>query len=482
MVIQQERQHLSSGLIIGEPNTLINVVDRQRRPPLGRGRGGTPRSGGRISSSKLCTFCGRTGHTVDVCYGKHGYPPGHPWYPGKPRVSRPQTSNSASINHATIKPDHENVTVQGPKNITDGSGLGITPTQYQSLMALLQNMSGSTFSGSVDNPQPNQVNMTYSTQNGPHTSSGPSPGNIHQHAFTSHLVNHSSIDTHSQKSHSSSWIIDSGVTDHVASSLHWFKTHSKIDPVVIHLPNGTTVTAHLHNVLYVSFFHFNLIFISKLVSTLCYSLTFVFDSCKIQEVNSLRVIGLAKLRKGLYYLADSKMSTHLQPNNVVINHTAATPITTSNLWHFRLRHLSGNRLNILCQTYPFISRHVDEICDVCHLAKQRRLSYLPSLNKASKIFELIHLDIWGPYSKQSVHGHKYFLTILDDFSHYTWTILLKSKAEVQSKVEHFINFAETQFEIKVKSIRSDNGPEFCLKSFLASKDILHQTSCVKTPQ
>jgi len=223
--------------------------------------------------------------------------------------------------------------------------------------------------------------MTYSTQNGPNTSSGPSPGNIHQHAFISSITNHSSSNTHSQNSHTSPWIIDSGATDHVASSLHWFKTYSKIDPIVIHLPTGTTVTAHhsgivelspyfvLHNVLYVPFFHFNLIYISKLVSTIRYSLTFVFNSCKIQEVNSLRMIGLAKLRKRLYYLVDNKMSTHLPFNNVVINHTSATPITTSSLWHFRLGHLSGNRLNILCQTYLFISRHVDEICDVCHLAK-----------------------------------------------------------------------------------------------------------------
>jgi len=105
------------------------------------------------------------------------------------------------------------------------------------------------------------------------------------------------------------------------------------------------------------------------------------------------MIGLAKLRKELYYLADSKMSTLLPSNNVVINNTTATLITTSNLWHFRLGYLFENRLNILCQTYPFISRHVDEICDVCHLAKQIILSYLPSLTKASKIFELIHLDI-----------------------------------------------------------------------------------------
>jgi len=136
---------LSSGLIIGEPNILINTADSQRQPSLGRGRGGTPRGGGRVSSSKLCTFCGQTGHTVDVCYGKHGYPTGHPRYLGKLQISRSQTSNSASINHVAIKPDYENVTMQGPKNNTDGSGLGITPAQYQSLMALLQNMPGSTF-------------------------------------------------------------------------------------------------------------------------------------------------------------------------------------------------------------------------------------------------------------------------------------------------------------------------------------------------
>jgi len=65
-------------------------------------------------------------------------------------------------------------------------------------MALLQNMSGSTSSGFVDTSQPNHVNMTYSTQNGPNTNSGPSPSNIHQHAFISRIVNHS-FSTHTHK-------------------------------------------------------------------------------------------------------------------------------------------------------------------------------------------------------------------------------------------------------------------------------------------
>jgi hypothetical protein len=34
----------------------------------------------------------------------------------------------------------------------------------------------------------------------------------------------------------------------------------------------------------------------------------------------------------------------------------------------------------------------------------------------------------------------------------------------------------------VKAIRSDNGPEFLMTNFFNSKGILHQTSCVETPQ
>ena len=92
------------------------------------------------------------------------------------------------------------------------------------------------------------------------------------------------------------------------------------------------------------------------------------------------------------------------------------------------------------------------------------------------------MDIWGPFSKSSIHGHRYFLTILDDFSRYTWVVLLKSKSEVKTHVQNFINLIENQFETKIKCIRSDNGPEFFLKEFFSSKGIIHQTSCVYTPQ
>ena len=34
----------------------------------------------------------------------------------------------------------------------------------------------------------------------------------------------------------------------------------------------------------------------------------------------------------------------------------------------------------------------------------------------------------------------------------------------------------------MKNVRSDTGPEFNIPHFYASKGILHQTSCVETPQ
>ncbi|CAJ2674628.1 unnamed protein product [Trifolium pratense] len=82
------------------------------------------------------------------------------------------------------------------------------------------------------------------------------------------------------------------------------------------------------------------------------------------------------------------------------------------------------------------------------------------------------MDIWGPYTTATVHGHKYFLTIVDDYSRFTWVILLKGKYEVTSQVQHFITLVETQFDSKVKILRSDNGPE----------GIIHQTSCIYTPK
>jgi len=90
--------------------------------------------------------------------------------------------------------------------------------------------------------------------------------------------------------------------------------------------------------------------------------------------------------------------------------------------------------------------------------------------------------MWGPYSLSLIHGHKYFLTIVDDYSRYTWVFPLKQKSEVVKILEDFVVFIQTQFVTAIKVIRSDTGSEFFMINIFINKGIIHQTSCVNTSQ
>jgi hypothetical protein len=144
--------------------------------------------------------------------------------------------------------------------------------------------------------------------------------------------------------------------------------------------------------------------------------------------------------------------------------------------------LSSPRLSLLHNLIPSISVDSDKVCNVCPLAKQKHLSF-PISNKVSKFpFDLVHIDIWGLFSQQSTNGSHYFLTIVDDFSRYTWVHLMAQKSQTRLLIQSFFKVVATQFNFKIKVLRSDNGVEFHMNEFLSSQGTLHQHSCVETPQ
>ena len=121
-------------------------------------------------------------------------------------------------------------------------------------------------------------------------------------------------------------------------------------------------------------------------------------------------------------------------------------------------------------------------CFVCPLAKQKMLSFPTFVSFFASCFDLIHANIWGPYSTPSLNGSRYFLTLKDDYSRCTWVFLMKNKSDTSLLIQSFYNLILTQFKTPIKVLRSENGPEFALDSFYASKGIIHQLSCVETPQ
>ena len=189
----------------------------------------------------------------------------------------------------------------------------------------------------------------------------------------------------------------------------------------------------------------------------------------IQDLRSGKVIGTGTEREGLYYLD--------QPKKTSCN----SVLSSSKPWHQRLGHPSNKAFALFPSFSTNNSCDVND-CLVCPLAKQTRSPFPSSEISTKSPFEMIHVDIWGGYKVASISGARYFLTIVDDFTRCTWIFLMRHKSDTQTHLLNFINMIETQFSCKIKIVRSDNGPEFTLNSFYSTKGLIHQTSCVHTPQ
>jgi hypothetical protein len=59
-----------------------------------------------------------------------------------------------------------------------------------------------------------------------------------------------------------------------------------------------------------------------------------------------------------------------------------------------------------------------------------------------------------------VSGSKYYLVILDDFTHYLWIFPLKLKSDTFTTLSNFFAYVSTQFGRTVKAIQCNNGREF----------------------
>ena len=287
--------------------------------------------------------------------------------------------------------------------------------------------------------------------------------------------------------HATDWVIDTGATDHMVHSIACFTTITATLNTFVNLLNGEVasvthvgivkISEHLilHNVLCVPSFSFNLIFISQLVKSTACCLIFFGNLCFIQDLAHWSSLGLGRESYGLYLLDKSYTSTPVIAASV---HSSQVHI-----WHSRLGHLSNAKLaSIRPSDVPSFISVENFDCDICPLAKQKRLPFNKSSHLSKSCFELIYCDLWGPFSVSTIDHCRYFLTIVDDYSRCTWVYLLKRKSQTQTILEQFCTMVETKFCKKIKTLRSNNGTEFIMKDFFAKKGILHHLSCVETLQ
>ena len=97
----------------------------------------------------------------------------------------------------------------------------------------------------------------------------------------------------------------------------------------------------------------------------------------------------------------------------------------------------------------------------CQIGKQIKSKHPTVASvQTSRPLELLHIDLMGPGQVQSLGGKKYILVVVDDFTRYTWIVLLKDKAEAPEKMIHLCKKLQVEKDTMVARIRSDHGREF----------------------
>ena len=138
-----------------------------------------------------------------------------------------------------------------------------------------------------------------------------------------------------------------------------------------------------------------------------------------------------------------------------------TDENSSSLWHKRLGHISKRRIERLV-SYGILDSldFVDfEICTNCIKGKQTNTRRFGA-NRATDVLQLIHTDICGSFPTVSWNGQQYFITFIDDFSHYGYLYLIREKSQSLEVFKSFKVEVENQLNKRIKNVRSDRGGEY----------------------
>ncbi|KAI3712580.1 hypothetical protein L1987_71139 [Smallanthus sonchifolius] len=387
----------------------------------------------------VCSHCKKPGHDASKCYRLIGFPKDF-------KFTRPKAAANAVFDVGVTVP-------------TSGAPNALSSEQYNNLLQLFQQ--NFVVQGGVPNVQP----LCFAN-------------------FAGIIAcNSTTVDT--------TCIIDTGASNHMCFDFNLLSDVQLLNSLVyVLLPNrhvltvtqvGTvnlTKTFSISNVLFVPQFKHNLLFVPKLCRDTKGLVQFSETTCFLQAPSLSSPLVLGDLLNGLYLLNPNKLFSI-----IVDSFSHCNSVVSLKLWHTRLGHLSLyklKQLNVFTGAYDCSI----EDCSICPKARHHKLPFASSSISSSQMFDLIHIDTWGPY-RSTFDGYKN-LTIVDDFTRTTWTHLLTTKGNAFTILQGFIEMVETRFSTKVKRVRSDNAFELGSgvhhAEYFKQKGIIHQTTCPGVPQ
>lgn len=299
------------------------------------------------------------------------------------------------------------------------------------------------------------------------------------------------------------WYVDSGATDHMINSIKHFNSVQDLEkPIKVYVAklneyveatkignieilldvNGCVKKAQIKNVLFVKDLSHNLFSVRKVEKE---GFKVVFEQGRV-DIYKNDVCLHSGIRVRNLYEIQFKV-----PINKEYSAYACKPLVYDlDIWHNRLGHLSHDNIKKLENIVKGLN--VDKVNvknDPCKICMESKICRLPFSKKTGRVtkrpLELIHTDVCGPISPETVDGFRYFLTFLDDYTHFTIVYLLKHKSEVYNHFKNYEAKVTAKFQTKIERLCCDNGTEYFSKdfqSFCKAKGIEVCSTIPYTPQ
>ena len=130
-------------------------------------------------------------------------------------------------------------------------------------------------------------------------------------------------------------------------------------------------------------------------------------------------------------------------------------LPNEDLWHQRMGHASYKHLSIVSKHesmlgIPKLSRVNNVVCGSCQPRKQTKAKHPGTQTSAtSRPLELLHLDLMGPTRTESLGGKRYIMVAVNDFTRYTWVILLRSKSDAPKHIEYLCTRLQNEKNLKI---------------------------------
>ncbi|GJX67393.1 putative ribonuclease H-like domain-containing protein [Tanacetum coccineum] len=296
-------------------------------------------------------------------------------------------------------------------------------------------------------------------------------------------------------------VVDSGCSSHMTGNKAYLSDYEDYNGGFVAFgsdPKGGKITGKgkirtanldFDDVYFVDELKFNLFSVSQMCDKKN-SVLFTDTECLILSpsfklLDENQVVLRAPRQNGVYSL-DLK---NIVPSGGITCLYANATTDESKLWHRRLGHVNFKNINKLVKGHlvrglpskVFVNDHT---CVACKKGKQHKASCKAKLERTiRKPLELLHMDLFGPVSIESINKKSYCLVMTDDFSRFSWVFFLATKDETSEILCKFIIGLENQLKHNVKIIRCDNGTEFknhAMNELCAKKGIKMEFKAVNT--